>query len=512
MNRGCLHGIIKKRSDSLNLLFKDALLDYATKLWKYDIITDAMRENVLDTSKGGKEERASRLFTALYNAVKVADLANQTVHMIRLVESLEDVSGAQIGAELRKDLADLDIDIPLRMKRLVLVSDHKGYHSESACVNESQMGMGEDRELCQRVRKILHRVLKFHYHGLLKGDLLLADFASKMFEKGLISKPVKSGSFDEIMADFQACWEFANLKKLEEQCLGFLDILKDLGGPSRMAADVLERDWNENVEKEINETFLRRKRFQKSQSTPESHSKKPVIKRNVYSETDLPHLSIDNQQIDNGSQHVRDANGSIHGRKSLESVPEETDPKYTDNYYYETGKEEQDLVSNGSPHFTTSSARPMNNDPNNALVPGRDQKQSLTLSFSQTNHEDSGIPHTSQTISPSSLSTLQSSTAPESHTPYQEESFDQTRDLSGTGKTFVAPTQDTHIRQSQSGTSDTAYLQSQPFSSTHSSDLCIQSLKEDKGKLEVEKTSDKMEDSEFIILHSCMIQIISYIQ
>ena len=491
MNRGCLHGIIKKRSDSLNLLFKDALVDYANKLWKYDIITDAVRENVLDPSKGGKEERASSLFTALYNAVKVADLANQTVRMINLVESLEDVSGAQIGAVLRKDLADLDVQIPLRMKRPVIVSDHNGYHSEPARVNESQMGMLEkqdDRELCQRVRRILDRVLKIYYHRLLIGDSTLGDFASKMFEKELISKPVKSGSFDEIMADFQACWEFANLKKLEEQCLDFLDILKDLGGPSRMAADVLERDWNENVEKEINETFLRRKRFQKSQSTPESHSKKPVIKRNVYSETDLPHLSIDNQQIDNGSQHVRDANGSIHGRKSLESVPEETDPKYTDNYYCQTGEEEQDLESDGSPHFTTSSARPMNNDPNNPLVPGRDQKQSLTLSLSQKNHEDSGVPHTSQTISPSSLSTLQSSTAPESHTPYQEESFDQTRDLSGTGKIFVAPTQDTHIRQSQSGTSDTAYLQSQPFSSTHSSDLFIQSLKEDKGKLEVEKT------------------------
>ena len=489
MNRGCLHGIIKKRSDSLNLLFKDALVDYATKLWKYDIITDALRENVLDPGKGGKEERASSLFTALYNAVKVADLANQTVHMIHLVEILEDVSGAQIGAVLRKDLADFDIHITL--KRPVLVSDHKGYHSEPACVNESQMGMVEeqdDRELCQRVRRILHSVLKIYYHRLLIGDSILADFASKMFEKGLISKAVKSGSFDEIMADFQACWEFANLKKLEEQCLDFLDILKDLGGPSRMAADVLEKDWNENVEKEIKETFLRRKRFQKSQSTPENHSKKPVIKRNVYSETDLPHLSIDNQQIDNGSQHVLDANGSIHGRKSLDSVPEETDSKYTDDYYCETGEEAQDLESNGSPHFTTSSARPMNNDPNNPLVPGRNQKQSLTLSFSQTHHEDSGVPHTSQTISASSLSTLQSPTAPESHTPYQEESLDQTRDLSGTGKTFVAPTQATHIRQSQLGPSDTAYLQSQPFSSTHPLDLFIQSLMEDKKKLEEEKT------------------------
>ena len=483
MSRGCLHRIIKKRSDSLNVLFKDALVDCATKLWKYDIITDAVRANVLDPSKGGKEERASNLFTALYNAVKVADLANQTVHMIRLVEISEDVGGTQIGAVLRKDLAGFDIQIP---KRPVLVSDHKGYHSESACVNESQMGMGDDRELCQRVRRILHRVLKIYYHSLLKGESILADFASKMCEKGLISKPVKSGSFDEIMADFQACWEFANLKKLEEQCFGFLDILKDLGGPSRMAADVLERDWNENVEKEIKETFLRRKRFQKSQSTPENHSKKPIIKRNVYSETDLPHLSIDDQQIDNGSQHVHDANGSIQGGKSLNSVAEETDPKYTDNYYYETGKEEQDLVSNGSPHFTTSFARPMNNDhPNDILVPGRNEKQSLKLTFSQT---DSGIPHTSQTISASSLSTLQPSTAPDSHTPHQEESFDQTGDLSGTGKTFVAPTQDTHIRQSQSGPSDTAYLQSQPFSSNHSSDLFIQSLKKDKEKLEVEKT------------------------
>ena len=490
MNRGCLHGIIKKRSDSLNLLFKDALVDYAIKLWKYDIITDAVRENVLDPGKGGKEERASSLFTALYNAVKVADLANQTVHMIHLVDILEDVSGAQIGAVLRKDLADFDIHIPLRMKRPVPVSDHKGYHSETTCVNESQMGMLEerdDRELCKKVVRLLCRVLESHHHRLLKaleGDSLLSDFASKMLEKGLISKPIKSGSFDEIMADFQTCWELMNLMKLEVQCVDFLDILRDLGGSCRMAADVLEGDWSKNVEEEIKETFLHTKRFHKTQSAPQNYSKKPVINwiQTAYSETDLLQLSIDE------SQHVLGANG---GRNQTQ---------------------EQGLVSNGSPHFTTSFARPMNNDPNDQLVPGRNQKQSLTLSFSQTHHEDSGIPHTSQTISASSLSTLQSSTAPESHTPYQEESFDQTRDLSGIRKRFVAPTQATHIRQSQSGPSDTAHLQSQPFSSTHSSDLFIQSLKEDKGKLEVEKTSDKREDSEFIILHSCMIQIILYIQ
>ena len=143
------------------------------------------------------------------------------------------------------------------------------------------------------------------------------------------------------------------------------------------------------------------------------------------------------------------------------------------------------------PHFTTSSARPTNlNDPHNPIVPGRDQKQSSTLSFPMR-HEDSGVAlsrHTSQTTSSNNLSTLQSPS--ESQTPYQEVSLDQTQNLSAIRKRFVAPTQAIHIRQSQSGPSDTAYLQSQPFSSTHSSDLFmfIQSLKEDKKKLEEEKT------------------------
>ena len=473
-------------------------MEYATNLWSREIITDAVKENVLDPSKGGKEERASSLFTALYNAVKVAEPTKQTVHMIRLVGILEDVGGTQIGAVLRGDLADFDIHIPPKIQHSVFASDHKEYHSETTYVNESQMDMVEerdDRELCKKVVRLLCRVLESHHHRLLKAledDSLLADFASKMLEKGLISKPIKSGSFDEIMADFQARWELVNLKKLEKQCLDFLDILRDLGGSCKMAADVLESDWIKNVEEEIKETFLRRKRFQKSHSTPQNDSKKPVIYpiRNAYSETDLLQLSIDNQQFDNESQHVHDANDSIHGRKSLESVPEETvptDSKYTD--YCQHGEEEQDLVSNGSPHFTTSSARPMNlNDPHNPIVPGKDQKQSSTLSF-PTHHEDSGVAlsmHTSQTTSASNLSTLQS--PPESQTPYQEESLDQTQNLSGIRKRFVAPTQATHIRQSQSGPSDTAYLQSQPFSSTHSLDLFIQSLKEDKKKLEVEKT------------------------
>ena len=459
-------------------------MEYATNLWSREIITDAVKENVLDTTKGGIEERASSLFTALYNAVKVADPVKQGIYLIRLVGILEDVGGTQIGAVLRGDLAELDINIPSKIKRSVFASGHKEYHLER-----------DDRELCKKVVRLLCMVLESHHHRLLKalkGDPLLADFTSKMLKKGLISKPIKSDSFDEIMANFQARWELVNLKKLERQCLDFLDILRDLGGSCGMAADVLESDWTKNVEEEIKETFLRRKRFQKSHSTPQNDSETPVIYqiRNAYSETDLLQLSIDNQQFDNESQCVHDANDSIHGRKSLESVPEETvptDSKYTD--YCQHGEEEQDLVSNGSPHFTTSSARPMNlNDPHNPIVPGRDQKQSLTLSFPM-HHEDSGVAlsmHTSHNTSASNLSTLQS--PPESQTPYQEESLDQTQNLSGIRKRIFAPTQATHIRQSQSGPSDTAYLQSQPFSSTHSSDLFIQSLKEDKKKLEVEKT------------------------
>ena len=353
-----LHSIIKKWSSYLTFLFKEGLVEYATNLWSHEIITDAVKENVLDTSKGGKEERASSLFTALYNAVKVAEPTKQTIHMIRLVGILEDVGGTQIGEVLREDLAEFDIHIPSKIKRSVFASKHKKYHSETTYVNECQMGMVEERELCKKVVRLLCMVLESHHHRLLKaleGDLLLTEFTSKMFEKGLISKPIKSGSFDEIMADFQARWELVNLKKLEKQCLDFLDILRDLGGSCKMAADDLESDWTKNVEEEIKETFLRRKRFQKSHSTPQNDSKKPVIYRfrNAYSESDLPHLSIDNQQFDNESLHVRDANDSIHGRKSLESVPEETvstDSKYTDNYC-QHGEEEQDLVSNESPTF-----------------------------------------------------------------------------------------------------------------------------------------------------------------
>ena len=239
-------------------------------------------------------------------------------------------------------------------------------------------------------------------------------------------------------------------------------------------------------------------------------------------------LSIDNQQFDNESQHVHDANDSIHGRKSLEPVLEETvpiDSQNTDNYC-QHGEEEHDLMSSRSPHFTTSSARPMNIDPNNPIVPGRNQKQFLTLSFQTHHDEDSGVGssmYTSQTINASDLSTFQS--PPESHTPYEEESLDQTQNLSGIRKRFVdfvPPTQDTHIRQSQSVLSDTAYLQSQPFIITGkryvapTQDMHIrqsQSGPSDTAYLQSQpfSSTDKREDSEFIILHSCMISVLTRI-
>ena len=139
MNPGSLHDVIKKRSDSLNLLFKEALVDYANKLWKYEIITDAAYENVLDTTKGGKEDRASSLCKALYNTVKVAEFPKQKIHMTHFLDTLEDVGGTETAAVLRKDLADLGIHILPRYS--VQVSDHKNFHSEPA--NPAVMGYNQ---------------------------------------------------------------------------------------------------------------------------------------------------------------------------------------------------------------------------------------------------------------------------------------------------------------------------------------------------------------------------------
>ena len=142
MNPGSLHNVIKKRSDSLNLLFKDALVDYANKLWKYEIITDAAYENVLDPAKGGKEDRASSLCKALYNTVKVAEFPKQKIHMTHFLDTLEDLGGTETAEKIRKDLADLGIHILPRYS--VPVSDHKSFHSEPAnpAVMSYNLGVG----------------------------------------------------------------------------------------------------------------------------------------------------------------------------------------------------------------------------------------------------------------------------------------------------------------------------------------------------------------------------------
>lgn len=183
MNRGCLHGIIKKRSDSLNLLFKEALVDYTNKLWKYEIITDTEHGNVLDPAKGGKEDRASSLCKALYNTVKVAEFPKQKIHMTHFLDTLEDLGGTETAEKIRKDLTDLGIHILPRYS--VPVSDHKSFHSEPAnpavmgynqgigyevpFVNESQIGRSSQSTMpvnCGLPTTPLNLVLPISQHPL----------------------------------------------------------------------------------------------------------------------------------------------------------------------------------------------------------------------------------------------------------------------------------------------------------------------------------------------------------
>ena len=104
----------------------------------------------------------------------------------------------------------------------------------------------------KQVKKILKAVLLSHFAGL--SDQLkscLHQITTKMYSCSLISKSVRdSPTVNSVIDEFENGMQYKNdVLKLQEHCQLFLQCLSIEGGPVKLAAQELCKDWMEEVNK-----------------------------------------------------------------------------------------------------------------------------------------------------------------------------------------------------------------------------------------------------------------------
>ena len=259
------------------------------------------------------------------------------------------------------------------------------------------------------------------------------------------------------------------------------------GAPAK-AAKKLEKDWSEEVEKQLTDiTFLRRqKMYKKSHSTPVNVvAIRPNINRKSYSETHSHGTSMESHhnhhETDSTQPFTSDIDNLKRDQVFLDSVEEtvSTDSFKTEDIYV-PGEEEQDLQKNCLSHCKSTINL---SSPPNLLVPGQTKHQPSSLTFSQLQSEYSGHPVTTTSSHYNSIPVTDSSTTFQpppaiSHGPFQEERLEQGMELE-----VVTPKQATIQTESQNKSAN-----SQPISSAHSScSEYIQHLKDENQTLAAEK-------------------------
>ena len=103
------------------------------------------------------------------------------------------------------------------------------------------------------VHKVLKRILTAHFAHLT--DHLkpcLQDVAAEMYSRKLISKSVRdSPTAHSVIDEFENAMQFIreDISKLQGHCQLFLQCLSSEGGPMKLAAQKLCRDWIDEVKK-----------------------------------------------------------------------------------------------------------------------------------------------------------------------------------------------------------------------------------------------------------------------
>ena len=110
----------------------------------------------------------------------------------------------------------------------------------------------------------------------------LPDFAKEMLQAQLITHCVmRSEHFDKIMQDYTACLDLiGSYTDLVEKCSNLLGVLRSssLGGPTKLAANVLQEKWNEVMKRKFGLYFIPQPREKRKNSLPVVPSCPPPTK------------------------------------------------------------------------------------------------------------------------------------------------------------------------------------------------------------------------------------------
>ena len=108
----------------------------------------------------------------------------------------------------------------------------------------------------------------------------LPDLAKEMLQAQLITLYVmKSEHFGNIMQDYIAGIEcICSYTDLVNYCLKLLGVLRSLGGPVELAANILQEKWNDVMKRKFNRCFIPQPRKKRINSSPVVPSYPPPTK------------------------------------------------------------------------------------------------------------------------------------------------------------------------------------------------------------------------------------------
>ena len=144
----------------------------------------------------------------------------------------------------------------------------------------------ESDEDLKEIKKALKNVITSCYATLYSTvSGCLPDFAMKMLQAELITHYVmRSEHFGNIMQDYTAGIEYiCSYTDLVNYCLKLLDVLRSLGGPVELAANILQEKWNDVMKKKFGRCFIPQPHEKRINSSPVVPSYQPP-KKPSYSE------------------------------------------------------------------------------------------------------------------------------------------------------------------------------------------------------------------------------------
>ena len=228
----------------------------------------------------------------------------------------------------------------------------------------------------------------------------LPDFAMEMLQAQLITHYVmRSGQFGNIMQDYTAGIEcICSYTDLVNYCLKLLGVLRSLGGPVELVANVLQEKWNDVMKRKFGLCFIPQPREKRINSSPVVPSCQPPTKLS-YSEFSKTCPSKMDTIQDEPSTDNSQSNNPISSDNTKESTV--LDPPFSHNL----------TITRSSPSVSEG------------FVSGVENRKSL-LSFDKPAEQDSGIsPTTCVSQTPETLHSMYVS-APAEESPNHPKTTD----------------------------------------------------------------------------------------